>query len=359
VNARMRFMAAAVLMLGAASPLSGQQSSTARADDLSKYPVILSVKSYGLPAASPEAVLDRYAKITGDVCPASIHAALKKAGLRAILHDSTLGSVFTLNGSLRPDALSGLNVGGAAPSSVSEIELNVQPWWPILSIRNAAHYAKVMFSEPWKRLQKKEMDGGAVSAVSWGYVRAALTAGNIKPVVKPEDLGGAGDDWTKLTLFDYLFNNRSPNEGKEVAKILGQMCDMFDCPTPLQRSPSADFEYATSHQLATNTAHLERESTRFVSLTTGNILVDAFAFHRGKSVPAEMSGTIQAMLDQVAVECSKANSVAELNELNQLRSSRTVNPVDLDAFQRKRRSVIEKFPSELELNLFDEIQALN
>ena len=360
MSAQIRFKTVAIAvsaMVALAATLASPQA--APSGDLSRYPMILTLK-FSRAQGEPEgAVLDLYARISGDACPAKLHAALKNAGARVFLHASFGGSVFNLNGTLQDGSdVSDKNVD---LNSVSEVELRIQPWWPAQSIRSASHFANVMFSEPWKKLQKKEIAGGGLSAVSWAYVRAALVTANLKPIVRPEELkeNDIENDWMKS---DRSWLAAPPTDNSDAMKLLDQMCDflsngddqkLFDTCRP-SRTPTNFRDFATSHQLEAS----DVEATKFVSLTTANILVDEMRFENGKSVPAGVIATMQKLLDQVAAECSKTNVTEELNELRALQSSRTLNPVDLAAFQNARRSVIEKYPSKFELNVFDDIQAL-
>jgi hypothetical protein len=293
---------------------------------------------------------------SNDKCLGSLEAALKATGARLFFNKGG-ESWFTVNGQLRGAqqllALPGMQ--GVDPNSISEVDLVSEAWWPVRSIRNTAHFAKVMFSEPWREIQKKEMADGYISAISWGYNRAILTVANLHPLVRPSDVPSrvsVGDDpeneWTKA------------NTASDPKPIFAGEFDQ-DMQMPFDTNsdgihPENNFKYGTSHQLVmASDAGLKH--TQFVSLTTSNVFVDTMKFHKGKSFPQALVQAVQAALDRAATECSRANADQELAELKQLQSSRTLTPVDLDAFERQRRSEISKYTSR-EPQLFDAIQAL-
>jgi hypothetical protein len=355
VSAQIRFKAVATAVVAAVALAGTPASAQTPSSDLSKYPMILTFHLSGERGRPNETVLDWYVRGTGDSCPAKLRTALKNAGAPVFLRDGA--SVFNLNGTLRDD--SDVAGKGVDLNSVSEIEFRIQPWWPALSIRNTSHFANVMFSEPWRKLQRKEIAGGGLSAISWGYVRAALVNADLKPLVRPEELkeDGIENSWMEPNR-SWLVARRQPPSDGDGTTNMGQMCETFgdligDLCRP-RRTPTNWRGFATSHQLGGS----QVKKTSFVSLTTANILVDEMRFENGKAVPPSIVAAAQNLLDQVAAECSKANVTEELSELRALQASQTLNPVDLDAFQSRRRSVIEKFASKLELNMFDEIQAL-
>jgi hypothetical protein len=270
---------------------------------------------------------DYYQKRYGDACTGQLADALKQRGFKVV----PIG---------RPEdeepAGATAKLRGLTPVLVS---VTIRPWAPIGSIRNASHFAKFLFSPPYREYQSREGAGERVESVA--YVRAALIASAKQPVIRPSDLKGRPI--------------RSPNDfagesGNEVANL--PMADLFpfDLDDPLKTKPNPKVKplsdsvyFVTSHTLL-DSADDQLRALNYVALTTSNVISAELSFGGIDQHPAaDLSAAFRTLLDDVALQCSQANYNEELSELSRLRQSgRNLIPVDLDAFQQQAREDVRK-----------------
>jgi hypothetical protein len=301
-----------------------------------------------------EWAFDYHEKHFGDACTGQLEAALKQRGFHAIpIHPDDVEQA-------EATAMS----QGLTPVRAS---VDIHPWYPKGSIRNAAHFAKFLFSAPYRELQNLSQK---IESHSYAYVRAALIASEKQPVVRPSDLEG------RYIYTPNDFNARSDTNTQVEAMLNSpQAARLFGDPSKIVVEPkvkplSNDLYFVTSHTLLGSTNDKLR-TANYVALTMSNVISATLSFGGIDQYPMpDLGAVVHDMLDDVALQCSQANYNEELSELSRLRQSgRNLIPVDLDAFQQQAREDVRKEIDDWRilgsieekqhyLELFDQIQAL-